>query len=231
MDLRASPIRGLILAGEPGGSIPVTRTRIEHLWGARVFDHSGMTEMGATSVECVVNPGGIHFIETEFIAEVVDSKTFEPVTRGVEGELVLTNLGRWGSPLIRYRTGDVVRLDPRPCPCGSPWIRLQHGILGRLDDMVIIRGNNLYPAALEELLRSIPNLADFRCTIISSDTMNTLRIEVEPTYEGGAKTLAERVRRAFRNRFHFRATVQSVPQGTLPEFEMKARRWLRKSRS
>ena len=109
----------------------------------------GLTEVGPAAVECVESPTNMHVMERDYIAEVIDPHTGAPVPPGQPGELVLTNLGRWGSPLIRYRTGDLVRVDPRPCPCGRPWLRLAGGILGRTDDMIHLRGNNVYPAALE----------------------------------------------------------------------------------
>jgi phenylacetate-CoA ligase len=227
IDLAGSPVRALVVAGEPGGSIPATRARIEAAWGAGVFDHTGMTEIGALGIECIENPGGVHLIETECIAEVIDPQSTQPVPPGANGELVLTNLGRWGSPLIRYRTGDLVRADTDPCPCGRAWLRLNGGILGRVDDMLIIRGNNVYPGAVEELLRGISQVAEYRCTVAASGALNALRIEVEPTNEQSAEPLVRRVSRAFQDRFHFRADVHAVPRGSLPRFEMKARRWLK----
>jgi phenylacetate-CoA ligase len=124
IDLASATVRALIVAGEPGGSIATVRAKIESNWGARVFDHTGMTEIGALGIECLPNPSGVHLIETECIAEVVDPVSGDNVGEGGTGELVITNLGRWGSPLIRYRTGDLVRRDPDPCPCGRPWTRL-----------------------------------------------------------------------------------------------------------
>jgi phenylacetate-CoA ligase len=194
-----------------------------------VFDHTGMTEMGALGIECIPHPGGVHLIETDCIAEVIDPVTAEPVGPGEAGELVLTNLGRWGSPLIRYRTGDLVQADPHRCPCGRVWTRLAGGILGRVDDMMIVRGNNLHPAAVEELLRGLPEVGEFRCTVRPAGPMQSLKIEVEPAagsdYSG--KMLARRVTQAFQDRFHFRAEVSAVVRGTLPRFEMKGRRFVK----
>src|SRR5262249_40288293 len=127
IDLAASSVRALIVAGEPGGSIPATRQRIESAWGARVFDHYGMTEIGALGIECPEHPAGLHLLETECIAEVIDPETAGLVPPGQVGELVLTNLGRLGSPLIRYLTGDLVKIDPKPCPCGRSFMRLDGG--------------------------------------------------------------------------------------------------------
>src|SRR6202044_3811051 len=119
--------------------------RIEDAWQARLFDQSGMTEIGPATCECFESPGCLHILEADFLPEVIDPKTLRPVPQGSVGELVLTNLGRLGSPLLRYRTGDLVRVDPRPCPCGRLDLRLDGGILGRTDDMIAIRGNNFYP--------------------------------------------------------------------------------------
>jgi phenylacetate-CoA ligase len=228
VDLAGSPVRALIVAGEPGGSVPATRARIESAWGARVFDHTGMTEIGALGIECVQHSGGIHLIETECIAEVIDPHTTKPVRPGDQGELVLTNLGRWGSPLVRYRTGDLVVADSEPCPCGRPWTRLVGGILGRVDDMIVVRGNNIHPAAVEELLRGLAEVGEFRCTFRTRRNMNALAIEVEPAAgQASSDSLARRVARAFQDRFHFRADVSAVRPGTLPRFEMKGRRFVR----
>src|SRR5207244_11090775 len=104
IELAASSVRAVIVAGEPGGSIPATRERIENGWGARVFDHCGMTEIGPSGIECPENPAGLHLLESDFIVEVIDPETLRPTPRGEIGELVLTALGRLGSPLLRYPT-------------------------------------------------------------------------------------------------------------------------------
>jgi phenylacetate-CoA ligase len=229
IDLVGSPVRAIVVAGEPGGSIAATRAKIESSWGVRVFDHTGMTEVGALGIECIAHPCGVHLIEDECIAEVIDLVTAQPAGPGEVGELVITNLGRWGSPLIRYRTGDLVRMDTQPCPCGRPWKRMAGGILGRVDDMVIVRGNNLHPAAVEELLRGLPDVGEYRCTVRSKRATHSLTIEVEPspTSDGADAKLARRVEQAFQDRFHFRAEVTVVARGTLPRFEMKGRRFVR----
>ncbi len=228
IDLATSPVRAVVVAGEPGGSIPATRGRIEAAWGGRVFDHSGMTEIGPMAIECPANPAGLHVLESDYVAEVIDPSTGQPVPAGDVGELVVTNLGRLGSPLIRYRTGDLVRVDPKPCPCGSPFLRLDGGILGRADDMIHLRGNNVYPGALEALLRRFPEVAEYRVEVDQSAALTALRVEVEPINGGGAD-LVERVDRAIRDEFLFRAEVRLVAPGSLPRFEMKARRFVKKN--
>ncbi len=231
LDLAGSPVRAIVVAGEPGGSVPATRAKIESSWRVRVFDHTGMTEIGALGIECVPNPCGVHLLESECIAEVIDPQTTVTVVPGDLGELVLTNLGRWGSPLIRYRTGDLVRLDPHTCTCGRPWTRLAGGILGRVDDMVIIRGNNLHPSAVEELMRSQPDVREYRCTVRTEGPMTSLHVEVEPgsTNQITGPALAKLVAKAFEDRFHFRAKVTAVARGTLPHSEMKSRRFVREN--
>jgi phenylacetate-CoA ligase len=228
LDLAASPVRAIAVAGEPGGSIPATRARIESAWGARVFDHSGMTEIGPAAIECQANPAGLHILENDYIAEVIDPSSEEPVSPGQIGELALTNLGRTGSPLIRYRTGDLVRADPQPCPCGSSYLRLAGGILGRCDDMIHLRGNNVYPGALESLLRRFPEVAEYRVEVDESASLPALRIDVEPL-NGSVAGLVERVDRAIRDELLFRAEVRLVEPGSLPRFEMKARRFVKKN--
>ncbi len=221
-------VRALIVAGEPGGSIPATRSRIEQDWQARVFDHFGTTETGPLAVECPENPGGLHVIESEHLVEVIDAICEEPLATGEVGELVVTTLGRWGSPLLRYRTGDLVRIDPQPCPCGRTFLRLQGGILGRTDDMIQVRGNNLYPAALEGVIRRFPEVVEYKVEVDTSATLVELRIEIEPAHDPN-EGLAERISQAIRDELLFRAAVSLVPPGSLPRFDMKANRF-RKNR-
>ena len=167
-DLAQSPVRTLIVAGEPGGSLPATRARLEHLWPqVRVFDHHGMTEVGPVSHECPACPGVLHVLEAGYYAEVINPATGTPVPAGATGELVLTTLGRVGSPLLRYRTGDLVKAiqDPAseeapPCRCGRHALALAGGILGRVDDMLIVRGVNIFPTAVEEVLRRCGEIAE-----------------------------------------------------------------------
>jgi phenylacetate-CoA ligase len=217
-------VRSLIVAGEPGGSIPATRGRIEEAWHARVFDHSGSTECGPMTIECQENPGGLHVLEADYVIEVIDPRTSAGVEAGQVGELVVTTLKRTGSPLLRYRTGDLVRIDPDPCPCGRSFRRLAGGILGRTDDMIYLRGNNFYPSALEDVIRGFPEVSEYRVEIDHSGAMAALRVEIEATAPGKDAELADRVSQAIRARFLFRADVAAVPSGTLPRFEMKANR-------
>jgi len=228
-DLAGAKVSKLIVAGEPGGSVPEIRNRIQDQWKARVFDHTGMTEIGALGFECLPNPGGVHLNEAECIPEVVDPATGKAVPDGEPGELVLTNLGRWGSPLIRYRTNDRVRLTRNQCSCGRWFARLEGGILGRYDDMITVRGNNVFPAGLEAIIRTFPEVAEFRVTVIGSGALAEVKIELEPATESDGVTLAERCGRAVQDTLSFRAQVLTVACGSLPRFEMKAKRFIRQT--
>jgi len=227
-DLAGSPVRALIVAGEPGGSVPSIRQQIEAKWGARVFDHAGMTEVGPWGFECQEAPGGLHVMENEFIAEVIEPRGDAVVPDGQVGELVLTNLGRWGSPLFRYRTGDLVRLIRGRCACGRWFARADGGILGRTDDMLIVRGNNVYPTAIEGVIREFSEVAEFVAEVDQRAALPDLRITVEPVNGVNGAAVARRVAEAMRDRFHFSPTVVAAEPGSLPRYEMKAKRWTRK---
>ncbi len=229
IDLAAAKIRTILVAGEQGGSIAGTRTHIEKLWhGARVVDHHGMTEVGPVSYGCPKRRGVLHILESAYIAEVIDPESGRAVPAGSPGELVLTNLGRMGSPLVRFRTGDMVqRVAEHPCECGSYEMALEGGILGRTDDMVVVRGVNVYPSAIEDILRA-RGVSEYRVEVRAHRTLPELSILVEPPLpdEDGAG-LAHRLEAALSGALALRIPVSSVPGGTLPRFEMKAQRWVR----
>ena len=229
LDLAGSSVRGLIVAGEPGGCLPTMRQKLESAWGARVFDHWGMTELGPLATESVGYQGGLYVLESECIAEIIDPQTTQPVAAGEPGELVITNLGRWGTPLLRYRTGDIVRADTTPSPDGYELLRLAGGILGRSDDMLTIRGNNFYPSALEEWLRQIPHIAEYRITLRDHKAMQHLEVEIEPDATSQSPesqtALTEQVVQVFKSRLNFQVQVTAVAPSTLPRFEMKGKRF------
>jgi phenylacetate-CoA ligase len=224
--LSETNVRVLIVAGEPGGSIPATRERIEQAWGARVIDHHGLTETGPLSFECWESPGFLHLNESEFICEVVDPVTAEPVPDGQRGELVVTNLGRVASPVIRYRTGDIVVRRSAPCVCGRTWARLEGGILARGDDMVNIRGVNVYPTTIESVVRAIPEIVEFRSTVSQSGVMRTLSMEIEVVAGQDSRAATAKLVKNLRSALGLTVPVQVVGTGTLPRFEMKARRFV-----
>ena len=224
--LSDGPVRVIIVAGEPGGSIPATRERIERGWGARVIDHHGLTEVGPISFECLPAPGFLHVNEREFIAEVVDPDTAAPVADGARGELVITNLGRTASPVIRYRTRDLVVRTGTRCACGRTLARLAGGVVARADDMVNVRGVNVYPAAVESILRAVGPVVEYRCTVQAAGALRGITVEVE--IEDGVDTAAVTALAASRLReaLGLSVPVTRVEAGALPRFEMKARRFV-----
>lgn len=229
INLAESSVRMLIVAGEAGGSLPTTRKRIEEGWGARVIDHWGMTEIGPLGNEVSEDPGHLYLLETECIPEIIDPTTGEPTPDGEVGELVITNLGRLDSPLIRYRTGDLVQGEYVPHAAGYHLLRLRGGILGRVDEMVTIRGNNLFPSALEEVLRGFDEIEEYRIELTEERAMNHVRILVEPRQNSAVDDLQRRISDAVRDRWNFQASVELVAAGTLPRFEMKGRRFVKVS--
>jgi phenylacetate-CoA ligase len=215
LDLAGSEIRVTIHAGEPGASIPATRTAIEAAYSAACFDHTGMTELGPTGCSCTQRDG-IHLIESEFIFEVID-EAGRPAT---EGELVATNLGRWGMPLIRYRTGDRVVISHRPCSCGSPFMKLVGGIRGRVDDMFTVRGVNLYPSQVEDIVRQHPQVTEFLIEHRRVRHMDEVSLLVEVA---GEEASTERLEADLRHALGVRLDCRVVTTGTLPRSELKSR--------
>ena len=228
VNIANGPVRAILVAGEPGGSIPSVRARISELWGARVFDHWGMTEIGPLATECEDDPNYLTINESACIAEVIDPETERPSTSGY-GELVITNLGRIGSPVIRYRTGDLVQVESTPHPSGRTWMRLRGGILGRSDDMLIVRGNNVFPSSIESIIREFPAVSEFRIVVTRHREMQHVRLELEPLADIDTGNLAETIAATIKKRLQFQAEIRLVEAGTLPRFEMKAKRLVRES--
>ena len=219
-------VRVLIVAGEPGGSIPATRERIERQWGARVIDHHGLTEAGPVSFECWEAPGFLHLNEAEFVCEVLDPATGHQAPDGTPGELVVTNLGRTACPVIRYRTGDIVVRRSDPCRCGRTSARLEGGIRARADDMINIRGVNVYPTAVEAVVHREPEVVAFRSIVSRITAMPSIRVEVEVAPGTDALASAARVARNLREALGLTVPVHVVQSGTLPRFEMKSVRFV-----
>jgi phenylacetate-CoA ligase len=229
-DLAASPVKRLILSGEPGGSLPATRRLISEAWGAEVMDTAGMSEIGTICLfECDHHPGGMHIIEDNFIEEVVDPETGEPVGYGEEGERVVTSFGRGFMPLIRYKTGDLVRRLPyTACTCGRTFDIYHGGIIGRVDDMKLIRGINVYPSSVEAIVREFPEVDEFQIYIARERGVYdeiSVRCELKAGHEATWPALQARLDAALADGHGgLRFNVVQAPAGTLPRFELKARR-------
>jgi phenylacetate-CoA ligase len=219
--ITSSAIHTTIHAGEPGASIPATREAIEAAYRARCVDHSGMTELGPTGFSCSARDG-LHLIESEFVFEVRDPETGHVSADGA-GELVATNLGRWGSPLFRYRTGDRVLLSREPCACGSGFAKLRGGISGRLDDMITVRGVNLYPSQVEDIVRRHPEVVEFVIEHRRERQMDEVTLVVECAGPAPVDQLHHELRLAL----GVRVAVREAAPGTLPRAELKAKRLVR----
>jgi len=211
VNISAAGIRKTIHAGEPGASLPSTRAAIEAAYSAEAYDHTGMTELGPTGFSCSARDG-VHLIESEFIFEVAD-----------DGELIATNLGRWGMPLVRYRTGDRVVVSREPCSCGSPFLKIAGGIQGRVDDMFTVRGVNLFPSQVEDIVRRHGDVGEFVIEHRREREMDEVMVVVEAAPSFPAGRLAADLRQALGVRLDCRV----VAAGTLPREELKSRRIVR----
>jgi phenylacetate-CoA ligase len=230
IDLEAGSVKRLILSGEPAGSIPATKSMIEEQWGAKAADTAGMTEIGTIMMfECDRQPGGTHIIEDHFIEEVIDPETQEPVEYGEQGERVVTSFGRGMIPLIRYRTRDLVLKVPHTqCDCGRTWDVYEGGIRGRVDDMLLVRGTNVYPRAVEAIVREYPAVDEFQIHLYTADGIRDeieILCELRDGYEEQWSAVARRLRQDLSTHneglgFH----VDRVERETLPRFELKAKR-------
>lgn len=213
-------VERLVCTGEPGASMPALRDQIEATWGARCLDHAGLSEVGSLARPCAEG-GGMHLQEDEFICEILDADTGAPVGDGETGELVVTALGRTGCPVIRYRTGDVVEKEPRTCPAGHAGRWLPQGILGRTDDMVVIRGMNVFPSAIEQILREWDGIGEFRITFYNDPrAMDEVKVEAELARPGDARAIQARMRQ----RLGLRVRIVPLRPGILPQQIGKARR-------
>jgi len=219
IDVGQLGVRLLVLAGEPGGSVPAVRQRIHQAFNAQVHDHCGATEIGPWGYGDPQG-NGLYVIEAEHVAEFLSLATGAPAKEGEQAELVITNLGRAGCPVIRYRTGDVVR--PKWSFAGANrFVMLEGGVLGRTDDMLVVRGVNVFPTGIDHILRSFPEVVEYRATVYRISEMDRLRIEVEDRLQQ-----PDRIGQELRLRLGLRVEVESVPLGSLPRFEGKGRRFI-----
>lgn len=232
VDLVNSSVDMVCVGGEPGASVPGTRDRIERLWGAKMFDCYGALECQPIGWESALQ-NGPQLAEDFIHVEILHPETNEPVADGERGVLVLTHLDKQACPLVRWWTGDVVVRDSRPSPDGRTHARLPGGVLGRADDMLIVRGVNLFPTAVEDVVRSHEGVSN-EYVLVVDDRMRdpntgflrgiTLRIEAPGSEkEQIARTLGERLREKLQVRFD----IEVCEPGTLPRTVHKAKRVIR----
>ena len=226
IDLSRSAVEKIIVAGEPGGSLPGVRYRVADLWnGAQLFDHYGLTEVGPVAFQDPIRPGILRIIEKSYLAEVVDPRTGRPCKAGDTGELVLTTLGRTAAPVLRYRTGDLVKPVEIQGKEGAS-LALEGGVFGRSDEMVVVRGVNLYPSAVDNIVRSCPGIGEYRVVLCRSESLSEVSIEAEVETEDGSGELARQLESALESTFLLRIPVTLIERGSLPRFEFKAKRWI-----
>lgn len=227
IDIASSSIRILMLSGEPGALVPGIREKLQKLWNARCFDYIGMTEVGTWGFQCTEEPNGVHIIESEFIAEIVDPKTGKPVEEGEVGELVLTNLGRSCMPAIRYRTGDLVKVKQGICSCNRTFRVLEGGVLGRKDEMIIIRGVNVFHNVLANIVENhIQPGDDYQIEAYKEAGVDEVAIKLETKEEGMGGVIQRAIQEEIKGKLNLRVEVKIVPKGTLPKFEYKAKRFI-----
>ncbi len=219
VDLGSFDVKRIIVAGEPGGSLPAVRERIESAWNAKVIDHSGASEVGPWGY-ADSNHQGLHVIESEFIAEFQSIESGAAATEGELSELVLTTLGRAGSPVIRYRTGDLVRPN-WSSNTSNNFVFLEGGVLGRADDMMIIRGVNIFPSSIEQILHSFPHVVEYRIIATKDGEMDALDVQVEDRLNEPT-----RIAKELQLRLGLRIEVEPVEMGSLPRFEGKGKRFI-----
>ena len=204
------------------------RQRIEEMMGVKAYNSFGMSEMCGPGVgfECQ-EQNGLHFWEDYYIVEIVDPETLEPVADGEIGELVLTTLCREAMPLLRYRTRDLTRVLGRSCPCGRNHVRIDR-MRGRSDDMMVLRGVNIFPIQIEKILMTFPELANNYLITLTTDADNdnmTVEVELEELFTDDFRRLQEltnRIQRALKDEILLTPHVKLLPKGTLPVSEGKA---------
>ncbi|GAB6286683.1 MAG: phenylacetate--CoA ligase [Methanoregula sp.] len=216
-------IRNIICSGEPGGAIKETRENIEALWNANLYEYYGLSDIfGACAGSCT-EKSGIHIEEDHMIVEVLDLKTGEPVGEGERGEMVLTTLKKRARPLIRFRTGDIVTYTDEKCDCGRTHKRL-HGIHGRTDDMLIIKGVNVFPSDVEAVVRGSDYLTgEYRLIVDRAKHLDVLTVEVENTAKKPAE-IQHLLATAIKARLGVTTNIIVHPPGTLPRETHKAKR-------
>ena len=230
VDPRSFGLRTLFFSGEPGAGIPATRRLIEDTFGGICVDMGSMAEMTPwmTNGECRYRTG-MHLWQDIVYTQVCDPQTFAPVPFGAEGTPVYTHLERTSQPMIRLVSGDRARWVDEPCPCGRTYPRLPQGLYGRIDDMFIVRGENIYPSAIEDVLRGIDGFGgEFRVIVSRRETMDELLVRAEYQAGHGDSTrraqLAATMKERLRARLGVTPVVELVAPGELPRTEFKARR-------
>ncbi len=222
-------VRRITCAGEPGASVPATKHRIQEAWGAKVFDHVGATEIGAWSYECEEQPGGLHVNEAMFLVQIEDLDTGRLIQEpGRPGKMVITAFDRLAQPCVRFDSKDIIMWSQEPCRCGRSFRLIQGGVLGRADDITKVKGVLLAPTAIEDVVRSIPELGDEYEVVVSreKDTDRiALKVELQPWAQSRQQEVLSRLIQELRVKTNLGYEISFHPYGSLPRYEVKARRF------
>jgi phenylacetate-CoA ligase len=222
-------IKKIVVAGEPGGSIPATRKRMEEAWGAKVYDQVGATEIGHWGYECVAQCG-LHINEALHLVEIEDVDTGEVITEpGKRGSMVISTFDRLAHPCIRFDSKDLIEWGPlEKCECGRTFRLVPGGVTGRADDITKVKGVLLAPAAIEEVVRAIPQLGDeYEVEVTKRGDIDNIALKVEllPEYETEIDTVRDNLSRELRDKTSLRYDLEFSKYGSLPRYETKAKRF------
>jgi phenylacetate-CoA ligase len=222
-------IERITVAGEPGGSIPTTKKRMEEVWGAKVYDHIGATEWGAWSFECTEQPGGLHIIEPFYLVEIEDPETGEPITEpGREGKMIITALEQHAKPCVRFDSKDIIRWADYQCDCGRTFRIIDGGVIGRADDITKVKGVLLAPTSIEEVVRSIPELGnEYEVVVTKRGDLDDILLNVEliPEKAGQEEAVVARLRDQLRLKTNLGYRIETHPFNSLQWYDVKARRF------
>ncbi len=215
--------------GEAGTENPATRKRLEEGLGIDAYDIYGLAEIGPTFAAECKEKAGLHFVEDHYLIEVLDPETKEPLGPGEKGVMVITHLSREGTPMIRYWTNDIVKLEYDKCACGRTHVRAIGGVLGRADDMIVYKGENIYPTQVEEVVRSFEELSNEYKIFVTKDSktgiVKNVRVAVEVVSDKyDAETLRAKISKALRDALMVRVDVDVLPPNSLERTEFKAKR-------
>lgn len=222
-------IQRITCAGEPGASIPATKKRMEDAWGAKVYDHIGATEIGAWSYECEAQPGGLHVNEGLFLVQIEDQETGKIIEEpNKPGKMIITAFDRIAQPCIRFDSKDIIMWHEDQCSCGRTFRMIKGGVVGRADDITKVKGVLLSPTAIEEAVRAVPELGDeYEVTVTKKgDTDDIfLKVELQPEAETLKDQVLPQLVDQLRNKTNLRYNITFHPYGTLPRYDVKAKRF------
>ena len=222
-------IEKITCAGEPGASISSTKKRMQEAWGAKVYDHSGATEIGAWSYECTAQPGGIHVNEGFFLVEIEDVETGEIIEEpGHRGKMIITALDRMAQPCVRFDSKDIIEWGTKTCDCGRTFRIIKGGVVGRADDITKVKGVLLSPSAIEEVVRGIEGLGDEYEVVVDKlgdiDRIK-LKIEIVSGWEDKVKSIESRLKNELRLKTNLGYRIEFYDYGQLPRYDVKAKRF------